>query len=192
MNSEEKCFLESLPPVYYLLEDAIKQESIFENYLHFYDKEDIYERNVTFEINDYAQDYIAFADDNGDAVFLISKYDDNNYIYMSDLGDLTIDSSCIMAKSVKDFVKKFAEMINKESPLKYCSIVWKSLDYEKYNKKSLLRIKKALKLTDSVGELLALSRKLPQIVKEDITVPAAEKILANLNELAIMFEMKIK
>lgn len=191
MNSEEKCFLENLPPIYYLLEDAIRQESVFENYLHFYDKEDIYERNVTFEINDCARDYIAFADDNGDAVFLISKYDDNN-IYMSDLGDLNIDSSCIMAKSVTDFVKKFTEMINSESPLKYCSIVWKSLDYEKYNTKSMLRIKKALKLTDSVAEILALSKKLPQIVKDDITVPSAEISLANLNDLAIMFEIKIK
>lgn len=86
MNSEEKCFLENLPPIYYLLEEAIRQESTFENYLHFYDKEDIYERNVTFEVGIYAKDYIAFADDNGDAVFLISKYDNN--IYMSDLGDL--------------------------------------------------------------------------------------------------------
>lgn len=55
MNSDEKCFLENLPPIYYLLEDAIRQESIFENCLHFYDKEDIYERNVTFEVGIYAK-----------------------------------------------------------------------------------------------------------------------------------------
>lgn len=186
MNSEEECFLDNLPPIYYLLEDAMRQENVFKD-LHFYNQEDIYERNVTFEINDYAQDYIAFADDNGDVVYLISKHDNN--IYMADLGDLTIDSTSIVAKSVTDFIKKFSEMISNDDPIKYCCIVWKHFDCEKYNTKSILRIKKALKLMDSVGEILALSRKLPQTVKVGITVPAANKMLANLDELALMFEV---
>lgn len=186
MNSEEKIFLDNLPPIYYLLEDAMRQESVFKD-MHFYNKEDIYERNVTFEINDYAQDYIAFADDNGDAVYLISKHDNN--IYIADLGDLTIDSTCIVAESVTDFIKKFSEMINNDNPIKYCCIVWKYLDCEKYNAKDILHIKKALKLTSSVGEILALSRKLPQTVKDGITVPAANKMLANLDDLALMFEV---
>jgi hypothetical protein len=36
---------------------------------------------------------------------------------------------------------------------------------------------------------LALSRKLPQTVKDGITVPAANKMLANLDDLALMFEV---
>lgn len=108
---------------------------------------------------------------------------------MADLGDLTIDSSCIVAESVAEFVEKFSEMISNNNSLEYCNIVWRYLDCEKYSTKSILRIKKALKLTDSVAEILDLSKKLPQTVKNDITVPAAEKRLAHLGDLAIMFEI---
>lgn len=185
MNRKEENFLRYLPQIYFLLKDAIIENNFN---IHFYNLCEIYERNITFEIDVYAENYIAFADDNGDKVYLISKSNENHNIYMSDIGESNIDETCVVASSVEDFISRFSS-INDDEIEKYCDINWINLNNEAFDTKCLLDIKKTMKLSNSVGEILMLSKHLPQIVKRNIRVSVAEKMLLKLDGLASMFEI---
>ncbi|AZH80467.1 hypothetical protein CSX12_13195 [Microbacterium sp. Y-01] len=53
-----------------------------------YEAADIVERNVTFEVAEYAPGFVVFGDDSGGRGFLLHAATPDSPVYASDLGDL--------------------------------------------------------------------------------------------------------
>lgn len=152
--------------------------------IHFYEVDEIDERNIVLETEKYASDYIAFADDNGDTVFLFER-DGSSNIYQADMGDISAPRK--VAQSLSDFCLLFEED-EVEDKGEFCQIIWKK--NAGVDMKALLMIKKKFELSYTAKEILGISKNLPCVIKDNIRVCVAKKYIASLGEYSNMFEIK--
>lgn len=148
-----------------------------------YGTNDIVERNITLEVNEYAQGYIAIGDDSGDTVFLISKDNSQNEILSVGCGDMNpsnakiiafnlikwLDGGCYIDKQNKTQIhnKKFSILL---------------IDNPNNGLRDLIKIKNILNVDISYGKLLEASNNLPFCMISGISHGKALNYLEKLDE----------
>lgn len=155
-----------------------------------YKKSELYERNITNQVDKYLPDYFIFADDGGDVVY-IRRFDPFvTDIYSVDVGDMSILGKKAYAKNLTEFYKLIMtyEEDDKCETNHKLSLEWSY--FEEGDLKILLKIKKILELDFPVNELLKISKNLPSTIKEDISDIHANYYMKELGEYAKYFRIK--
>lgn len=75
-----------------------------DNGLVIYGTDDIVERNLTLEVDEYAKGYLAVGDDSGDIVFLIAIDDSNESLLAVGCGDMNPINAKIVADNFRTWL----------------------------------------------------------------------------------------
>lgn len=162
--------------------------------LMIYGTDDIVERNLTLEVNEYAKGYIAIGDDSGDIVFLISKDDTKEEILAVGCGDMNPSNAKIISSNLSKWLDNecnLCDMNVKDSVqnyIKYCSILL--VDNPKGGLKDLVKIKNVLNLEMSSAELLKASKNIPVPIVSNISYGKALNYLEKLNEFSQVLQIQ--
>lgn len=159
-----------------------------------YGTDDIIERNLTLEVDEYAKGYIAIGDDSGDTVFLISIDDTKEEILAVGCGDMNPSNAKIISSNLSKWLDNdcnLSDMTVKNATqnyIKYCSILL--VDNPKGGLKDLIKIKNVLNVEMSSAELLKASKKLPFPIVSNISYGKALNYLENLNEFSSILQLQ--
>lgn len=69
-----------------------------------YGTEDIQERNLTWEVADYAKGYIAIGDDSGGRIFLMAETAESTEILMLDCGDMNPENAIKVSDNLTEWI----------------------------------------------------------------------------------------
>lgn len=162
--------------------------------LTIYGTDDIFERNLTLEVDEYAKGYIAIGDDSGDIVFLISKDDTKEEILAVGCGDMNPSNAKIVSPNLSKWLDNdcnLSYMTVKNATqnyIKYCSILL--VDNPKGGLKDLIKIKNVLDVEMPLSELLKASKKLPFPIVSNISYGKALNYLEKLNEFSPILQLQ--
>lgn len=134
--------------------------------LYLYGKNIIEERNETYEVEEYAKDYIGIGDDGGGYMFLMNIVTGD--IIKTPMGYMNPTDSDYVTNIEKDWIKDLSDNVEMEEwEDDYCSR-WGIYLKDNYtqNLKGLIQIKRVLGLSISSGELLKSSKNTPYLLKE--------------------------
>jgi hypothetical protein len=155
------------------------------NGLLIYGTHDIIERNLTWEIKEYAKGYIAVGDDGRGKVFLMKQAFNSTDLYIVDSGYMNpIEASLV----TPDFLKwinggcVINDSPNNADPIcETCSIILMTLPAG--GSKDLLTIKNTFGLELTANELLKGSKKLPFVLVSNFPYGKAKKMVEKLGDL---------
>lgn len=159
-----------------------------------YGTEDIIERNLTLEVNEYAKGYIAIGDDSGDIVFLISEDDSKKEILAVGCGDMNPLNAKIISPSLCKWLENNCDLadINQENGSKVNSEKYSILLIEnpKGGLKDLVKIKNTINIELSSAELLKASKNIPFILISNISYGKALNYLKKLSEFSEILQLQ--
>ncbi len=89
------------------LEEVLRESNGFscDSGVLVYGTSEIAERNMNYEVEEYAPGYLAIGDDGGDYVFLISQEEGEKKILAVDCGDMNPEDSEIVSHSLKEWIE---------------------------------------------------------------------------------------
>lgn len=159
-----------------------------------YGTDDIVERNLTLEVDEYAKGYIAIGDDSGDIVFLVSKDDTKKEVLSVGCGDMNPSNAKVVAYNLSKWLDdgcNFSDMNGENAAQtynKYCNILL--VDNPKGGLKDLVKIKNVLNVEMSSAEILKASKNLPFPIISNISYGKALNYLEKLNEFSQILQLE--
>ncbi|MFZ5353500.1 MAG: SMI1/KNR4 family protein [Bacillota bacterium] len=150
-----------------------------------YGTEDIGERNLTWEVDEYAQGYVAIGDDGAGNVFLMKQHIESKGViivdsgYMNPIGaeEITCD---LLSWIAYGCIVKSCNKNNLQILPDTCDLVLTSMP--RNGTKDLLQIKNVIGIEMSIGKLLKGSKNLPFVLVKDFPYGKAMKLIECLGD----------
>jgi translation elongation factor EF-1beta len=151
-----------------------------------YGTNDIIERNLTWEIEEYAKGYIAVGDDGSGNIFLMEQDFNSTNLYVVDSGYINPEEANLVTS---DFIKwitdgciiHVVQSTANQTSFDTCDIIL--VTYPNGGSKDLLTIKNIVGLEMTTNELLKGSKKLPFVLARNISYGKAIKLVEKLGAL---------
>ncbi|RVT57214.1 SMI1/KNR4 family protein [Niallia taxi] len=153
-----------------------------------YGTQDIMERNETWDIQVFAQGYIAIGDDGGGRVFLMHQGDNETRVLIVPGGDKVHEHAHLLTSDFTQWVQS-GFLINLDETeddvnwSKNCEVVL--IDTIDGGLKDLLKIKRYFRLDIAAADLLKGSKNLPFIIVKGFPYGLANKLVGKLENIKI-------
>ncbi len=153
---------------------------------------DIIERNLTLEVEKYANDFMAIGDDSGDILFLIAKESGN--IISLDSGDMNPKNAKYIASSISKWLDNDCNLDEKgektEDKIHNYSYSIILTSFPGGGVKDLVKIKKILNIQMSSAELLSATKNVPYSLIGNISYGKATNYIKNLSEFKDVIKLE--
>lgn len=150
------------------------------NGISFYRKDDVYERNMTWEVSIYASGYIAIGDDGGGNIFMMKQLNDAESVYMTNAGTMDMTTARFITNNISEWILDDLKVDEDEFP-DFCHI--EIIRMPENGLKGLLEFKKMFCPTMSSAELLNATKQLPWRCASDYPYWKAKKQLEKLGAI---------
>ncbi|MEG0384344.1 SMI1/KNR4 family protein [Solibacillus cecembensis] len=180
----------SLPEVFKILlryaDGFITDEGV-----HIYGTQEIIERNLTYEVFEYAPGYIAIGDDSGGRVLLMRQEPNKVEILIVDSGDMNPKNASLISTDIIQWIKSGLNInTNEKTDVNWsynCKVVVvNTLDG---GIKDLIRIKSIFGLNIPTSELIKGLKSLPYVLIEEYPYGKAKKLIEKLGNLNLEIEL---
>lgn len=156
-----------------------------------YGTDDIVERNTTWEVNKYANGYIAIGDDGGGNVFLMLQRIEETAVLIVNGGVMNPNYATVISSDFNDWINsgcfiETAEETTNDFP-DNCSIIL--IKSPNGGLKELVKIKNKLGIPISTADLLNGSRNLPFTLVQEFPYGKAKKLIGKLGELGTVLNL---
>lgn len=155
-----------------------------------YGTDDIIERNITLEVNDYAEGYVAIGDDSGDIVFLMRQNFDAKEILAVDCGDMNVNNAKQISSDLIKWVAEGCIIELQQSPLpSYTDLYDVILISNPGGMKELLKLKSTLEFDMPTVELLKGSKELPFRLMSNVPYGKTIRCIEKLGDLGRVLQL---
>lgn len=164
--------------------------------INIFGTDDIVERNMTYEVKEYAPGYLGVGSDGGDYFFIMVANDEEKEMMKVDSGSMNPKYANIYASDFLVWVNEGAKDYELESWRKeqeeelhreLCNIVL--VKPPKGGAKDLKKIQEVFRIKTSLFDLLKNSKRLPFVILKDSPLEEAKKSAGNLGELSEIIEI---
>lgn len=160
-----------------------------------YGTDDILERNITLEVQDYAEGYVAIGDDGGDIVFLMRQDVDAKEVLAVGCGDMNPDNARKMSSDLIKWISNGCQIDEPQQITTPCytdsyDVILAS--QPRGGAKDLLKLKNALGFDMSIAELLRGSKELPFLLMSSVPYGKTIKCIGELGELGKVLKLEKK
>ncbi|HBF36164.1 MAG TPA: 1,3-beta-glucan synthase regulator [Firmicutes bacterium] len=151
-----------------------------------YGTQDFIERNLTWEIAEYAKGYIAVGDDGGGNVFLMERDPNSANLYIVDSGYINPNGANLVTSDFIKWINNGCVICKTQNTVNQTNFDTGDIilvTFPEGGLKELITIKNTFGLEVSTNELVKGSKKLPLVLVRDFPYGKATKLIEKLGAL---------